>query len=81
MVAWLLLLFFCYEIDFWTGCDCDYGGSGGWFWLWWRVGVVVGYICDWVVVFVVVGKEKETREKRERERITFYFIKQFILFY
>ena len=36
--------------------------------MWWRVGVVVGYICDWVVVFVVVGKEKETREKRERER-------------
>ena len=37
--------------------------------------MVVGYICDWVVVFVVVGKEKETREKRERERGLFYFIK------
>ena len=47
--------------------------------MWWRVGVVVGYICDWVVVFVVVGKEKETREERERERERerglLYFIK------
>ena len=82
MVAWLLLLFFCYEIDFWTGCDCDYGGSGGWFWLWWRVGMVVGYICSWGVVFVAVGEEKGTRGKREREDyFLFYFIKLFILFY
>ena len=34
VVVRLLLLFFCYEIDFWTSCDCDCGGSGGWFWLW-----------------------------------------------
>ena len=43
--------------------------------MWWRVGVEVGYICHWVEVFVVVGKEKETREKRERERemITLFY--------
>ena len=43
--------------------------------MWWRVGVVVGYICDWVVVFVVVGKEKETREReREREREDYFIL-------
>ena len=36
--------------------------------------MVVGYICDWVVVFVVVGKEKETREKREREREDYFIL-------
>ena len=35
--------------------------------------MVVGYICDWVVVFVVVGKEKETRE-REREREDYFIL-------
>ena len=46
--------------------------------------MVVGYICDWVVVFVVVGKEKETREKRERERERerdYYFILLSSLYY
>ena len=33
--------------------------------------MVVGYICGWGVVFVVVGGEKETKGKRER--ITFFF--------
>ena len=51
--------------------------------MWWRVGVVVGYIYDWVVVFVVVGKEKETREERERERERglLYFILLSSLYY
>ena len=64
-----------------------------WLWLWWqwrlvlvmdlrwRVGMVVGYICGWGVVFVAVGEEKGTRGKRERERITFYFILLSCLYY
>ena len=44
--------------------------------------MVVGYICGWGAVFTVVGEEKGTRGKREREDyFLFYFIKLFILFY
>ena len=43
--------------------------------------MIVGYICGWGVVFVAVGEEKGTRGKRERERITFYFILLSCLYY
>ena len=52
-------------VDGVVAVEVGFGCGGGW------VGLVIGYICSWGVVFVVVVEEKKRLE--EREMITFYY--------